>query len=46
MAYGSSQTRRQIGAQLSAYTTATAMWDPSQSLTYTAAHSHAVFLTH
>ena len=32
--------------QLLAYTTATATWDPSHTLTYTAAHSDAGSLTH
>ena len=35
MAHGGSQARDQIGAVLPAYTTATEMWDLSQSVTYT-----------
>ena len=41
LAYGSSQLGVESELQLLSYTTATAMWDLSLSVTYTTAHRNA-----
>ena len=45
-AYGSSQSRGRIGATVSNYITATAMWDGCCICDYTVVHSNAGSLTH
>ena len=43
-AYGSSQVELEL--QVPAYTTATRIWDPSRTVTYTTAQGDARSLTH